>query len=158
MDLKYAGKALLLVRVSAKAYGAFQCRPISRRVADLTCPRQDRIETVSDLPLACPYLFVKPDYNSKEAIDMRAKMRQKKWDVEAVLDNAITTLGGVKPEDFGNEAAVTEALHTLSQQEEVYGAALMTPLRYALTGFKVSLDKQEPRSTVDHGGSADVSP
>ena len=123
-----------------------------------TTRRQDRIETVSDLPLACPYLFVKPDYNSKEAIDMRAKMRQKKWDVEAVLDNAITTLGGVKPEDFGNEAAVTEALHTLSQQEEVYGAALMTPLRYALTGFKVSLDKQEPRSTVDHGGSADVSP
>lgn len=110
VDVEYAGKALLLVR--------------------------DRIETVSDLPLACPYLFVKPDYNSKEAIDMRAKMRQKKWDVEAVLNKAITTLDSVEAEDFGNEAAVTEALHTLSQQEEVYGAALMTPLRYALTGFK----------------------
>ena len=106
--------------------------------AQLTQLLQDRIDVVQDLPLVCPYFFVKPDYNTKEALDMRAKLRHKEVDVEATLDKAIGALERLAADAF-NEKAMVDVFAKLSQSEGLHGAALMTPLRYALTGSKVGL-------------------
>jgi hypothetical protein len=67
---------------------------------------------------------------------MRAKLRHKKIDVENTLDKSIDALEGVNAGAF-HEKAVVNALGSLSQSEGFQGAALMTPLRYALTACKV---------------------
>lgn len=68
---------------------------------------------------------------------MRAKMRHKELDVEAVLDKSITALQDLDASNFLEEA-INAALQQLSQEQGFIGAGLMTPLRYALTGCKVS--------------------
>ncbi|KAI8329454.1 glutamyl-tRNA synthetase [Chlamydoabsidia padenii] len=109
---------------------------------------KDRIRIINDIPTLCGYYFVEPDYTTKDAVDLRKKLKP---NALALVSDTSLTLEGLKALHFHEgPSKIKKWIHDTAQAHEINGNHLMMALRYVMTGTKVGAGVAETMYTLGH--------
>ncbi|SAM08104.1 hypothetical protein [Absidia glauca] len=107
---------------------------------------KERIRILNDIPTLCSYYFIEPDYTTKEAIDLRKKLKP---NALALVSNETKTLDTLKTLSFHEGSLrIKEWIHETAETHKVNGNHLMMALRYVMTGTKVGAGVAETMHTL----------
>ncbi|KAI8084447.1 glutamyl-tRNA synthetase [Halteromyces radiatus] len=107
---------------------------------------KDRIRNVNDIPTLCIYYFLEPDYTTKDAMDLRKKLKTNVIDL--LLDKSVTfnTLQKVNFEE--GPTRIKQWIHETAESHKINGNHMMMALRYVMTGTKVGAGVAETMHTL----------
>ncbi|KAI9309656.1 glutamyl-tRNA synthetase [Cunninghamella echinulata] len=103
---------------------------------------KDRIRNIHDIPNLCGYYFSSPNYTTKDAMDLKKKL--KKNAIQALLNEEL------KESYFQSSENIKQWIHELAEQHQVNGNHIMMVLRYIMTGTKVGAGVAETMHTLGY--------
>ncbi|KAI8990920.1 glutamyl-tRNA synthetase [Mycotypha africana] len=105
---------------------------------------KERIRNISDIPRLCYYFFKEPDYETKDAIALRKKVKQPALDL--VLSNEFSDK--LKTLDAFEAKIIKPWLISLAENHNLNVNHIMMAIRYCITGTQVGAGIAETMETL----------